>query len=301
MTVIQADDLTKEYDAQTGVSNVTLTVREGSICGLVGPNGSGKTTVLEMMAGLVRPTAGTVIVLGNQVWAGDGLPAKRVGVVFEGLRVYDELTGREHIAFMEQATGKPRDARDYLGDVGLAAAADDPAGTYSGGMAQRLGLAMALVGDPDLLLLDEPFRALDTDTRDTIERIVRKRRDRGKTVVMATHHFEYVERLCDEVCVLADGAVAMTGPLDQLSGQSTRLMLSLRNGQGDLRSILDQFGAGVDAEVSANGATVTVQGTIENCYTALEAVADSTPESASLHLAHPSLANVAEPNPGEYT
>ncbi|MFC6755068.1 ABC transporter ATP-binding protein, partial [Halorubrum tibetense] len=156
MTAIELRGVTKEFPGATAVRDLDLTVEEGEVYGFLGPNGAGKSTTIDMLLDLVRPTEGTVTVLGRDARAESVAIRRRTGVLPEGFSVYDRLSGRKHVEFAIRSKEVEADADALLDRVGIREDADRKAGDYSKGMRQRLLLAMALVGEPELLVLDEP-------------------------------------------------------------------------------------------------------------------------------------------------
>lgn len=218
--------LVKHYGAVRAVDGLDLDVPRGSFFGLVGPNGAGKTTTLSMATGLVRPDAGVVSVLGTDLWA-DPVAAKRLlGVLPDGVRLFDRLGGRELVTYhgllrgLERSVVEERTAQ-LLGALGLEDAADGLVVDYSAGMTKKVALACALVHGPRLLLLDEPFEAVDPVSAATIRGILRQVVDGGGTVVLSSHVMELVEKLCDHVAVVAAGRVVAAGPLDAVRAGGT--------------------------------------------------------------------------------
>lgn len=226
---IELRGLTKEF--HVGVSGrrlraldgVSLTVRCGEIFGLLGANGSGKSTTLKILLGLLAPTAGECRVLGRA--AGESAGRARVGYLPEAPAFYAHLSGRELVTYFARlsglAGGKSLRARVecVLADVGLSAAANRAVGGYSKGMRQRLGLAQALVHDPDLLVLDEPTAGVDLEGSAQIEALILEQRARGKTVLLTSHTVAQVEALCDRVAVLERGRLVLDTSLNELSGR----------------------------------------------------------------------------------
>ena len=212
--------LRKRYRRQVAVDDVSFTVGRGEVVGLLGPNGAGKTTVIKMLLGLVRPDAGEVMVLGRP----GSDPAARAGVGYlpELFRYQPWLTAAEVLDLHVRLAGAdvPRDERHgCLELVGLAARADDRVGGFSKGMQQRLGLAVALVARPELVVLDEPTSALDPLGRADVRDVVLALRERGVAVLLNSHLIGEVERVCDRVVVLDRGRVAASGTLAELLGQ----------------------------------------------------------------------------------
>jgi ABC-2 type transport system ATP-binding protein len=212
--------LRKRYGKQQAVSDVSLEVGRGEVVGLLGPNGAGKTSVIKMLLGLVRPDAGEVLLLGQD--AARPSSRARVGYLPELFRYQPWLTPTEVLALHVRLSGIPVGAqqqRDCLALVGLADRADDRLGGFSKGMQQRLGLAVALVAEPELVVLDEPTSALDPLGRVDVRDIVLALRERGVAVLLNSHLIGEVERVCDRVVILDRGRVAAAGTLAELLGQ----------------------------------------------------------------------------------
>ncbi len=211
--------LTKRYGGIAVVDGVDLDVPSGSFYGLVGPNGAGKTTTLNMAVGLLRPDAGHAWVLGADVWR-DPLAAKRaLGTLPDGVRLFDRLTGAELLRYTGQLRGMPRDlvaerSRDLLDVLDLAGADRTLVVDYSAGMTKKIALACALLHAPRLLVLDEPFEAVDPVSAALIRDILLRYVAGGGTVVFSSHVMPMVERLCTHVAVLAAGRIRAAGPID---------------------------------------------------------------------------------------
>jgi ABC-2 type transport system ATP-binding protein len=215
--------LVKRFDTKLAVSGVDLDVPAGSFFGLLGPNGAGKTTTLSMAVGLLRPDAGTATVLGHDVWV-DPLAAKRVlGVLPDGVRLFDRLTGAELLAYhgllraMAPAVVDQR-ARELLDVLALGPDNRTLVVDYSAGMKKKIGLACALLHAPRLLVLDEPFEAVDPVSAALIRDILQRYVAGGGTVVFSSHVMEVVERLCSHVAILAEGTIRLGGTLAQVRG-----------------------------------------------------------------------------------
>jgi ABC-2 type transport system ATP-binding protein len=223
---LQLRGLAKRYGTVQAVAGLDLDVPAGSFFGLVGPNGAGKTTTLSMATGLVRPDAGTVTVLGVDLWA-DPVEGKRLlGVLPDGVRLFDRLTGAELVTYNGLLRGLPRDVVEertaqLLAALGLTDAATGLVVDYSAGMTKKVALACALVHAPRLLLLDEPFEAVDPVSAATIRGILQQVVAGGGTVVLSSHVMELVERLCDHVAVVHAGRVVAAGPLDAVRAGGT--------------------------------------------------------------------------------
>jgi ABC-2 type transport system ATP-binding protein len=221
--------LRKRYGRQVAVEDVSLEVGLGEIVGLLGPNGAGKTSVIKMLLGLVRPDGGEVMLLGQP--ATDPASRTRVGYLPELFRYQPWLSPMEVLALHVRLSGidvSAKERRDCLTLVGLADRAGDRLGGFSKGMQQRLGLAVALVAGPELVVLDEPTSALDPLGRADVRDIVLELKGRGVAVLLNSHLIGEVERVCDRVVILDRGRVAASGTLPELLGQR-ELHLKLTN------------------------------------------------------------------------
>jgi ABC-2 type transport system ATP-binding protein len=211
--------LTKRYGHVVAVDGLTLTVRRGEVYGFLGPNGAGKTTTLRMLVGLVRPTAGRAQVLGATPGAPSSLA--RIGAMVETPALYPYLSGRDNLTFLAMQAGVPRGrVPEVLETVGLAQRARDRFATYSLGMKQRLGVAAALLKDPELLLLDEPTNGLDPIGVAEMRMLIRRLGDEGKAVLLSSHQLGEVEQLCDRVGVIFRGRLVTEGTVQELRGDS---------------------------------------------------------------------------------
>ena len=220
--------LRKRYGRRAAVENVSLEVGRGEVVGLLGPNGAGKTSVIKMLLGLVRPDAGEVLLLGRP--ATDPAARARVGYLPELFRYQPWLSAAEVLVLHVRLSGlrvPAREQRHCLSLVGLADRACDRVGGFSKGMQQRLGLAVALVAGPELVVLDEPTSALDPLGRVDVRDIVLALKARGVAVLLNSHLIGEVERVCDRVVILDRGRVAASGTLAELLGQrEVRLRLT---------------------------------------------------------------------------
>jgi ABC-2 type transport system ATP-binding protein len=210
---ISVRDLRKSYGRVTAVDGVTFEVERGEFFGILGPNGAGKTTTLEIIEGLREPDGGEVTVLGRRPWPRDSGLLPRIGVQLQASSFFEQLTAREQLRTFASLYGIGSQRADtMLGVVGL----EDQAGTrtekLSGGQAQRLSIACALVHDPELLFLDEPTGALDPQARRNLWDLLRKISAEGRTVVLTTHHMDEAESLCHRVAIMDHGKILKTGP-----------------------------------------------------------------------------------------
>lgn len=210
---IRTAGLTRRFGDQTVVDSIDLEVRTGEIFGLLGPNGSGKSTTLRMLTGLIAPSEGDVEVLGSA----PGRVPRRIGAVIEEPAVYPYLSGRRNLELLARLVGAPADAVDkQLEMLGLADAGDRPAGGYSTGMRQRLGIAAALVHDPDLLLLDEPSAGLDPSGMVEIRELLERLADGTRTIVVSSHLLTEIDQICDRVAIIHRGRLVFQGELEEL-------------------------------------------------------------------------------------
>ncbi|MFQ3295237.1 MAG: ABC-2 type transport system ATP-binding protein [Halobacteriales archaeon] len=216
MTAIDLNGVTKEYGDVLALNDLDLRIDDGEIFGFLGPNGAGKSTTINILLDFVRPTAGSVEVLGLDARQHSQEIRARTGVLPEGFQVYERLTGRQHLQFAIESKGTTDDPDHLLDRVGIPEAADRKAGGYSKGMKQRLTMAMALVGEPELLILDEPTTGLDPRGAKEVRKIVRQERDRGATVFFSSHILEQVQAVCDRVGILREGELVAVDTIDGL-------------------------------------------------------------------------------------
>ena len=241
--MIELDGVVKTYGRTTAVAGLSLSVGRGELVGLLGPNGAGKTTTIKLLLGLARPTAGSGRVLGAPL--GDRGARARIGYLPEVFRYQPWLSAREVLALHAElarvsATGRHRAVEEALALVGLTDRADDRVGRFSKGMQQRLGLGVALLGDPELILLDEPTSALDPVGRMDVRAIVRAARDRGATVILNSHLLTEVELVCDRVIILDHGRTIASGSLDEVvAADGVRIRVT---GPGDVGRMAAAFG-----------------------------------------------------------
>jgi ABC-2 type transport system ATP-binding protein len=212
-TTISVHDVRKAYGPVKAVDGISFDVRHGEFFGILGPNGAGKTTTLEIMEGLRQADAGTVSVLGLPPWPRNPALLPRIGVQLQASSFFERLTAREQLHTFAMLYKVPASRADaMLGTVGL----EDQAGTrtekLSGGQAQRLSIACALVHDPEVLFLDEPTGALDPQARRNLWDLLRHISAEGRTVVLTTHHMDEAETLCDRVAIMDHGVILEDGP-----------------------------------------------------------------------------------------
>jgi len=229
------------------VRGVDLAVQTGEIFGYLGPNGAGKTTSMKMAMGLIQPTAGSIEVLGGDIV--DPAIRRRIGYLPEHPFFYDYLTAFEILDFYGQLYELPRKARraridSLLELVGLSDARDRTLRRFSKGMLQRVGIAQALIADPDLVILDEPLSGLDPMGRREVRNIIISLREQGKTVFFSTHILNDIETICDRVAMIVHGQVVRVGPLAQmLSSESTGVEIVANGVDATIRERLETMGA----------------------------------------------------------
>jgi ABC-2 type transport system ATP-binding protein len=220
MSAIETDGLTKEFGDVTAVEDLDLVVDSGEVYGFLGPNGAGKSTTINMLLDFIRPTEGRARVLGHDPTQEAKAIRQQIGVLPEGGELYERLTGREHLRWYGRAKDVEVDVEAILDTVGLSVdEADRPVGGYSKGMQQRLAFGMALVGDPELLILDEPSSGLDPTGMQEMREIIRAEADAGRTVFFSSHILGEVEAVCDRIGIMNEGLLVAEGTIDELREQ----------------------------------------------------------------------------------
>jgi ABC-2 type transport system ATP-binding protein len=249
--VIEIDGLTKAYRSRVAVDDLTVTVEPGRVTGFLGPNGSGKTTTMRCILGLTRPTAGTATVLGRP-YRELARPMRTVGALIDPRAVHPGRTAYAHLRALAHSNDLPRHRVDDVIDlVGIGAVAHERVRGFSLGMAQRLGIAVALLGDPDVLLLDEPVNGLDPEGIRWVRELLRDLADEGRTVLVSSHLMSEMEDTADHLVVLGRGRLLADLPMADLLGRHAAVRV--RCPQASLLArALDRAGAAVDYE--ADGA-----------------------------------------------
>ena len=220
MATIEIDGLTKDFGSHRVVDGVGFSVPDGVITGFLGPNGAGKTTTLRMALGLVTPTRGRALINGVR-YAELAEPRRVVGALLEATGFHPGRTGRDHLRILAQVGGLPATRVDeVLALVDLGPAADDRVRTYSLGMKQRLGLAAALLGDPEVLILDEPSNGLDPAGMAWLRDLLKGLAKEGRTVLVSSHVLSEIQQTVHNVVIIQDGTLRYSGPLDGLPGAS---------------------------------------------------------------------------------
>lgn len=221
---IEIRGLTKNFDSFRAVDDLSLTVEPGRITGFLGPNGAGKTTTLRMLLDLVRPTSGTALIDG-QHYREIRRPLSVVGAALEATNFHPGRSGRDHLRVLATANGLPLARVDELLDLtGIPAAARKRAGEYSMGMRQRLGLAAALLGDPKVLILDEPSNGLDPEGIRWLRGFLRHLSSEGKTILVSSHLLQEVQQTVDDVVIISNGRMVRSGTIAELAGGAATLV-----------------------------------------------------------------------------
>jgi Cu-processing system ATP-binding protein len=279
----------KSYGKVSAVKDVSFTLNEGETVALVGHNGAGKTTIVKLLLGLIRPSEGSVRVLGEDPARGDFGVRQRLGYLPESVAFHMALTGRETLAFYARL--KRVDiacAPELLERVGLAAeAADRPVRTYSKGMRQRLGLAQALLGQPRVLLLDEPTSGLDPALRRRFYDLLDELRSKGTTILLSSHALTELEDRADRVLIVNQGVKIADGTLDSLRGVArlpTRVSVKLANGAS-----VEDWESGRAIWTSARHDMVETEVAMEDKVSLLKTLTANPADIAALHVMEPTL------------
>ncbi len=263
MSAVVTRGLTKLYGGLAAVDRLDLSIEPGVLYGFLGPNGAGKTTTIRMILGLIFPTAGEVEVLGRPVFGpmeASRQSMRRVGAIIEEPAFWTYLSGRRNLEYFARAAGPAADREHRLGRiedvlrmVGLEAAGGKKVRAYSQGMRQRLGIAMALLGAPELLVLDEPTNGLDPGGMREVRLLLRRLVDQGSTVFVSSHLLAEVEAMCDRVGVLARGRLVAEGSPSKLRAGADRLRIEVDDA-ARARTVLEGLeGASLDGEGEAAG------------------------------------------------
>jgi ABC-2 type transport system ATP-binding protein len=256
MSVIHAEGLTKRYRGLTAVDDINFAVERGQVFGFLGPNGSGKTTTIGMLLGIIAPTAGRITMFDE--FGNDRLhiARARIGATLETPNFYPYLSGYENLRVVARIKDAPRTAVDRaLEAVGLAARARDQFSKYSLGMKQRLAIAGAMLGDPDLVILDEPANGLDPAGMREIRDIIRSLAAQNKTIFVSSHLLHEVEQTCTHVAIIKRGRILTHGSLDELAGGH---MFAVMRGDDSarLRDAAARYPGSVSAAIEHDGAVV---------------------------------------------
>jgi ABC-2 type transport system ATP-binding protein len=227
-------DLRKRYGALEAVRGIDITVRRGEVFGLLGPNGAGKTTTVEILEGYRERSGGEVSVLGHDPGLREVALRRRIGIVLQAGGVYGHITPREALRHWAGFYPAPRDVEEVIALVGLGEKADVRTRRLSGGQLRRLDFALALVGDPELIFLDEPTTGFDPQARRAAWETVRSLRALGKTILLTTHYLDEAQALADRVAIVKDGRILAIGPPRELGVGASHYRVGYRDVQGEL-------------------------------------------------------------------
>ena len=231
---IEVHDLVKRYGAFEAVRGIDITVRRGEVFGLLGPNGAGKTTTVEILEGYRTRTAGEVSVLGHDPGARDRALRQRIGIVLQSGGIYRHVTPREALRHWASLYPRPRNVQEVLAVTGLERQGDVLVRKLSGGQLRRLDFALALVGDPELIFLDEPTTGFDPEARRGAWQTVRTLRALGKTILLTTHYLDEAQELADRVAIVKDGRILAIGAPRELGVGTSHYRVAYRDAYGEL-------------------------------------------------------------------
>ncbi|HJZ49469.1 MAG TPA: ABC transporter ATP-binding protein [Roseiflexaceae bacterium] len=255
---IHTEGLTKRFGTRTAVDRLDLDVRPGCVFGFLGPNGAGKTTTIGMLLALITPTAGRAVVLGHDIARAPEQALAAVGAMIEAPAFYPYLSGRDNLRLLALAAGvSPARAEAALDVVELADRAGDKFRVYSQGMRQRLGIAAALLHEPQLIILDEPTNGLDPAGQLEIRELIRTLARAGRTIFVSSHLLHEVEQMCDEVAILKDGRVVIGGTVAELLRRGRGLLVRVAGDPATpAASSGDDAAHGISADVLAQAAAL---------------------------------------------
>ncbi|WBO61995.1 ABC transporter ATP-binding protein [Streptomyces camelliae] len=259
--MIEISELTKRYGDKTAVDQLSFTVRPGRVTGFLGPNGAGKTTTLRMILGLDTPTGGTATVSGVP-FRGHRRGLRHVGALLDAGHVHGGRTATAHLAALARSNGiPPRRVREVLDEVGLTDAARRRIGGFSLGMKQRLGIATALLGDPPVLLFDEPINGMDPEGVLWVRRLFRRLAAEGRTVFLSSHLMSEMENTADQLVVIGRGRLIAAEPLADFAARGTRLSVVAGSPRAvELAAVLAAAGASVEPRGPADAGRIAVTG-----------------------------------------
>jgi ABC-2 type transport system ATP-binding protein len=229
-------DLHKAYGEHEAVRGIDFEVATGEVFGLLGPNGAGKTTTVEILEGYRSRSGGIVSVLGHDPGQRARALRERVGIVLQSTGMYRHITPREALTHFARIYPRPRDVEEVIRITGLVEKADAYMRTLSGGQRRRLDLALALIGDPELIFLDEPTTGFDPAARRNAWEVIRSLQELGKTILLTTHYLDEAQALCDRVAIVKDGRILAEGAPGELGAASTRYRVAWRGPEGEMQS-----------------------------------------------------------------
>jgi len=297
--MILVENLKKSYGELRAVDDISFEVAEGELFGFLGPNGAGKTTTLSMISGLLKPDTGRVLVGDMDMWQMPKAAKCIIGLVPQDIALYEELTARENLRFwgsLYNLTSKElkSNINQWLDRVGLSDRANDTVAKYSGGMKRRLNLAIGMVHNPKVILLDEPTVGIDPQARNIILDLIREIAREGTTILFTTHHLEEAEALCERIAIMDHGKILQTGTVDQLAQVV---------GDGELVTIHGDFTASTFKEALSGlavnflsmedkTATLSLQSNGTNIASLIQKLSDGGIDIDDLSMQKPSLESV---------
>ena len=286
-------NLVKNYGAVQAVRGVSFSVAEGEIFGLLGPNGAGKTTTLECAIGLRQPDGGSISVCGFDALAQPREAKQRIGAALQYTMLQDKITCREALELFGSFYRKCLSADELLGRFSLTDKAHKRYDTLSGGQKQRLALALALVNDPEFLLLDEPTAGLDPQSRRELHGVIREMRSGGRTVLLSTHYIEEAEQLCDRIAIVDNGRVIAQGTPRELVASAKALpRIIFSAARVPEREALSRLASVKSVELSSDGAVLGTLRAGESIIELVKYLESSHNELLDLHIQKPSLEDV---------
>ncbi len=297
--MILVEKLKKSYGELRAVDDISFEVAEGELFGFLGPNGAGKTTTLSMISGLLKPDKGRVLVGDMDIWQMPKAAKCIIGLVPQDIALYEELTARENLRFWGSlynlsSSELKSNINQWLDRVGLSDRANDTVAKYSGGMKRRLNLAIGMVHNPKVILLDEPTVGIDPQARNTILDLIREIAREGTTILFTTHHLEEAEALCERIAIMDHGKILQTGTVDQLAQVV---------GDGELVTIHGEFTAPAFKEALSGlavnflsmedkTATLSLKSNGTNIASLLQKLTDGGIDIDDLSMQKPSLESV---------
>jgi len=291
MPAIVVEGLARNYGQLRAVDGISFTVEKGEVFSLLGPNGAGKTTTIEILEGLRQQDGGVARVLDLDPWSDGYELHKRIGVIPQGFKFLDYPTPREAIAYFGALFGKKVDPDDMLRRVILEDAANIWFQNLSGGQKQKLGMALSLVNDPEVIFLDEPTTGLDPQARRAVWEVIRKLKNEGRTVMLTTHYLEEAEELADRVAIMNHGKIAAIGTTEQIEsryGSGQKMIVKAKN---DLLNFLKE-NTRLKAESGGNGTVTILLRDKDDAVVALGAIEESGCEWGDLTVRRDSLEDV---------
>lgn len=264
--IVEVKHLTKKFGSSIAVDDISFSVEKGTIVGLLGPNGAGKSTTINMITGLLKKTSGEINLFGKAVTEKNRELRKKIGVVPQDLAIYYDLSAEENVRYFGGLYGlrgaKLKDAVEQaLKLVGLWERKKDKPATFSGGMQRRLNIAMAIVHQPEFVIMDEPTVGIDPQSRNYIMETIEKMRQAGKTLIYTSHYMEEVERLADTIIIIDHGKVIAQGTATELVNLITdqkNIMITVANPQDIVLEELQQQNGVIQAQLAEQMLTVTV-------------------------------------------